>query len=339
MAYMEPHKPQRRMIISRTPFRLSLGGGGTDLPWYYSKYGGFCISGSIDKYMHIVLNKRFEPGLRLSYSKTEIVDDTSSIEHPSARESLRLLNIKDGIEIVSLADAPAYAGLGSSGSFTVGLLNVLYAYKKVIKTPEAIAEEACDIAMKRLGEPAGKQDEYVASFGGIRSYEIDRGGHVTVGDLNLSDDIVSELENSLMMFYTGIKQSASNVLHNQRQQFSEDQGDSVQRMHEIKKIGLESRDALRKGDLTRFGELLHEHWTIKRRVTNGITDNNIDFWYSLGRENGALGGKIVGAGGDGFLIFYCVDGRQKIRAALARHGLHEHWFRFDFEGSKVTQNI
>ncbi len=206
------------MIISRTPFRLPLGGGGTDLPSYYSKYGGLFISGSIDKYMHIILNKRFEPGLRLSYSKTEIVDDPASIEHPSAREALRLLNIHDGIEIVSLADAPANTGLGSSGSFTVGLLNVLYAYKRIIKSPAEIAEEACDIAMNKLGEPSGKQDEYVASFGGIRSYEIATDGRVTVTDLNLPEDVVSELENNMMMFYSGIKRSASEVLNVEQKQ-------------------------------------------------------------------------------------------------------------------------
>jgi D-glycero-alpha-D-manno-heptose-7-phosphate kinase len=327
------------MIISRTPFRLPLGGGGTDLPSYYSKYGGLFISGSIDKYMHIILNKRFEPGLRLSYSKTEIVDDPASIEHPSAREALRLLNIHDGIEIVSLADAPANTGLGSSGSFTVGLLNVLYAYKRIIKSPAEIAEEACNIAMNKLGEPSGKQDEYVASFGGIRSYEIATDGRVTVTDLNLPEDVVSELENNMMMFYSGIKRSASEVLNVEQKQLSRTDGDSLQRMHEIKRIGVESRDALKKGDLRRFGELLHEHWTVKRGITTGMTNNNIDFWYSLARENGALGGKLVGAGGGGFLIFYCDDGRQAVRAALARHGLREHRFRFDFEGSKVIQNI
>ena len=168
------------MIVSRTPFRLSLGGGGTDLPAYYKQHGGFFISGAVDKYMHIVLNDRFEPGIRLSYSKTEIVESVEQIRHPSVRESLKLLGMRDKLEIVSLADVPAATGLGSSGSFTVGLLNALYAHERTVKTPEEVAEAACDIAMNRLGEPSGKQDEYTASLGGIRSYEIDaRGrGHV-----------------------------------------------------------------------------------------------------------------------------------------------------------------
>ncbi len=318
---------------------MPLGGGGTDLPSYYTKYGGFFLSGAINKYMHIVLNKRFEKGIRVSYSQTEIVVDPSNIKHPSAREALKLLGITDKIEIVSLADAPASTGLGSSGSFTVGLLNALYAYKHVQKPPEQIAEEACEIAMNRLREPSGKQDEYAASMGGIRAYEIDTGGQVTVNDLNLSDDIVAELETSMMMFYTGIQRSAIDILGRQQQQVAKNEADAVQKMHTIKAIGLESKKALENGDLRRFGELLHEHWTVKRGVTNGMTSDDIDYWYSIARNNGAIGGKICGAGGGGFLVIYCDNGRQKVRSALAKEGLVENRFRFDFEGSKVTYNI
>jgi D-glycero-alpha-D-manno-heptose-7-phosphate kinase len=326
------------LIVSRTPFRLPLGGGGTDLPIYYTKYGGFFISGAVDKYMHIVVNDRFEPGIRVSYSQTEIVDVPSSIRHPLVREALKMLNFKERIEIVSLADVPAATGLGSSGSFTVGLLNALYAHQRIVKTPRQIAEAACDIAQNRLHEPSGKQDEYAASLGGLRSYEIDRRGRVTAKELRISDDTLSELEYGIMMFYTGIKRSASQILGKQQKRVSEDD-DAVEKMHRIKAIGLESKKCLERGDLKRFGELLDEHWAVKRGVASSITNQSIDSWYSVAKENGALGGKVVGAGGGGFLMLYCEEGRRKVKAALEREGLIEYRFRFDFEGSKVIYNI
>ncbi len=327
------------MIVSRTPFRLSLGGGGTDLPAYYSQHGGFFISGAVDKYMHIVLNDRFEPGIRVSYSQTEIVDYPESIHHPSVREAMKLLNFRDRIEIVSLADVPAATGLGSSGSFAVGLLSALHAHQKVVKTPEEIAEEACDIAQNKLNEPSGKQDEYTASLGGLRAYEIDRRGKVTATPLRMHEDAIAELEYGILMFYTGIKRSASEILGQQQKKMTKKSGDAIEKMHLIKAIGLESRKALERGELHRFGELLDEHWTVKRGVTNGMTTDTIDAWYAIAKKNGAIGGKVVGAGGGGFLMLYCDKGRQEVRAALAKEGLVEHRFRFVFEGSKVIYNV
>ena len=318
---------------------MPLGGGGTDLPSYYTKYGGFFISGAINKYMHIVLNDRFEDGIRVSYSKTEIVRYPSEIVHPSVREALKLLKGGDKIEIVSLADIPASTGLGSSGSFTVGLLNAIYAHQRVVKTPEQIAEEACDIAMNRLHEPSGKQDEYIASLGGIKAFEIDTNGKVTATDLALSDETLAELESGLMMFYTGIQRSASQVLDKQQQHVATNKDNATEKMHKIKAIGIESKKALETGDLKRFGELLHEHWVLKRGVTDGMTTDKIDLLYSIARKHGALGGKIAGAGGGGFLVIYAEDHRHEIRAALTKEGLVEHRFRFDFEGSKVVYNI
>ena len=318
---------------------MPLGGGGTDLPSYYSRFGGFFISGAINKYMHIALNKRFEPGLRISYSKTEIVDSPDAVQHPLVREALKLVGVREGIEIVSIADAPASTGLGSSGSFTVGLLNALYAYKRVTKTPQEIAEEACDIAMNRLHEPSGKQDEYVASFGGINSYEVSREGKVTVSPLDLSDDIIAELESNILMFYTGIKRSSSEVLGKQQKEVSKQGSTAVEKMHEIKEIGLESKKALEGGNLKRFGELLNEHWVVKRGVTDNMSSNAIDKMYALARKEGATGGKLIGAGGGGFLMLYCDNGRQHCRSALSKEGLVEYRFRFDFEGSKVVHNI
>jgi D-glycero-alpha-D-manno-heptose-7-phosphate kinase len=327
------------LIVTRTPFRLPLGGGGTDLPAYYTEYGGFFVSGAVDKYMHIVLNDRFEPGIRVSYSQTEIVDSPDAVRHPAVREALKLLNINDRIEIVSLADVPAATGLGSSGSFTVGLLNALHAHRHEVKAPEELAEEACDIAMNKLKEHSGKQDEYTASLGSLRSYEIDKQGRVTSRELDISEDTVAELEYGIMMFYTGIKRSASEVLGKQQDRVAKKTDDAVERMHRIKAIGIESKEALERGDLTRFGELLHEHWTIKRGVSNGMTTDAVDGWYELARKNGALGGKLVGAGGGGFLMLYCTREREKVRKALVAQGLVEHRFRFVEEGSKVIYNV
>jgi len=327
------------LIVSRTPFRLSLGGGGTDLPAYYMKFGGFFVSGAVNRYMHIIVNDRFEPGIRVSYSQTEIVQSADSVRHPIVRETLKHLDFKDRIEIVSLADVPAATGLGSSGSFSVGLLNALYAHKKMTKTPKEVAEEACHIAMVRLHEPSGKQDEYAASLGGIRSYEIDREGRVTPRELKISPETLDELEHGIMMFYTGVKRNANDILRGQRDKVSTNEDGAVEKMHAIKSIGYESMKALESGDLKRFGGLLDEHWKVKRGVTDAMSTEGIDHWYALARGGGALGGKVVGAGGGGFLMLYCEEGRQAVRAALAREGLVEMKFRFDFEGSKVIYNI
>ena len=318
---------------------MPLGGGGTDLPSYYSEYGGFFISGALNKYMHIVLNDRFEDGIRVSYSKTEIARYPDEIVHPSVREVLKLLKFGGKIEIVSLADIPASTGLGSSGSFTVGLLNAIYAHQRIVKTPEQIAEEACDIAMNKLHEPSGKQDEYIASLGGIKAFEVDKNGKVTATDLILSDETLAELESGLMMFYTGIQRSASQVLVKQQQNVASNKDNAIEKMRKIKNIAIESKKSLETGDLNRFGELLHEHWIVKRSVTDSMTTDSIDSWYSIARKQGALGGKIVGAGGGGFLVIYAEDHKHDIRAALAKEGLVEHRFRFDFDGSKVVYNI
>jgi D-glycero-alpha-D-manno-heptose-7-phosphate kinase len=317
---------------------MPLGGGGTDLPAYYSKYGGFFISGAIDKYMYLAVHNRFERGLRIGYSKTEIVDDFEKVNHPLVRESLRLLGIREGIEIISFADAPASTGLGSSGSFTVGLLRALYEYKRTFKKPEEIAEEACDIAMNKLKEPSGKQDEYVASLGGLRAYEIDTSGKVNSRMLKISDDTVTELENGILMFYTGMTRSSGEVLKKQQEQVKSSSSGTVEKMHEIKRIGKESCRALETGDLKKFGELLHEHWVVKRGLTDNMSSDSIDRWYKIARENGAIGGKIQGAGGGGFLMLYCDNGRSKLRSVLRREGLVEYRFRFDFEGSKIVYN-
>jgi D-glycero-alpha-D-manno-heptose-7-phosphate kinase len=325
--------------VSRTPFRISLGGGGTDLPSYYKEYEGFFISAAINKYIYVTIHKRFMPGLKLSYSKTENVKSADELEHPMVREVLRKFGIKEGIEIISLADVPAEAGLGSSGSFSVGLLKALYAYQNVQRSPAEIAEEACDIAMNKLHEPSGKQDEYAASFGGINAYSIDKNGKVTVEELNLDDNTVEELEKNIMMFYTGITRKSSAVLSKQQERIADSNTDAMEKMHAIKRIGMESKKALQSGNLRRFGELLHEHWMVKRGVTDNMSSDDIDRWYSIARENGAIGGKIIGAGGGGFLMLYCEGDKQRLGEALAKEGLIQFDFKFDFEGSKTVYNV
>ena len=327
------------VIISRTPFRLPLGGGGTDLPSYYKEYGGFFVSAAINMYMYIAIHKRFQSGLRINYSQTEIVEHFEEVKHPIVREALRSAGIPTGLEISSFADAPAYTGLGSSGSFCVGLLRALYAIKNRHKSQEEVAEEACNIAMDRLHEPSGKQDEYVASFGGIKSYEIDKKGNVKPEELKLDEGIVAELESNIIMFYTNITRSSGSVLGKQQKSIASGDPSSIEKMRQIKRIGIESKKALESEDLRRFGELLHEHWLTKRGVTDNMSTDQIDKWYEIARQNGAIGGKIVGAGGGGFLMLYCESGQRKLRAALTREGLKEQRVRFDFEGSKVIYNI
>ena len=326
------------MIVTRSPFRLSLGGGGTDLPSYYSKKGGFFVSGAVDKYVHIAVNRRFEEdSVRVSYSITEIVKEASKLKHPLVREALDMVGIKNGIEIVSIADAPAATGLGSSGSFCVGLMRALHAYLREERSTQYIAEEACTIAMHRLKEPSGKQDEYASAFGGIRAYDIDTSGQVRVEDVSLSTNSLAELEANILMFYTGITRRSSSVLS--RQKSAIQQGSALNKMDKIKEIGYGVRDALSAGDLTKFGQLMDEHWKVKRGVTRAMSNDRIDRWYRVAKENGAIGGKIVGAGGGGFLMLYCESGRSKLRAAMDKEGLVEHRFRFDFDGSKIIYNV
>jgi len=339
---MTPSRKSERqssiLIITRTPFRLSLGGGGTDLPSYYSQRGGFFVSGAIDKYIHIAVNPRFdENSVRVSYSTTEIVREASELKHPLVRESLDVVGIKSGIEVVSIADAPAATGLGSSGSFCVGLLRALHSYLREERSSQYVAEEACNIAMHRLKEPSGKQDEYVAAFGGIRAYEVGRDGEVRVESIPLSTHSLAELEANSLLFFTGITRSSASVLS--EQQKAVEKGSAIEKMDRIKAIGFKVRDALANGDLTRFGELLDEHWKVKRGVVKAMTNDRIDRWYRVAKKNGALGVKVIGAGGGGFMMVYCENGRSKLRDAMDKEGLVEYRFRFDFDGSKTIYNV
>ena len=324
------------MIVTRTPTRIPLGGGGTDIRSYASRYGGFLVSAAINKYVYITVNKRFEDSIRVSYSKTEIAPSVDDIEHPIVRETLRFLGLERGLEIVSIADVPANTGLGSSGSFTVGLLNALHAFKREYVPAEALAEEASTILMDVLGEPIGVHDQYLAALGGIACLAIDQSGQVQASPLETCNGIVEELEANLLLFYTGIKRSASEVLGEESRSISQSHDGVAAALHRVKEIGYQVKDALERGDLPRFGELLDDHWQSKKRLSPRVSSDRIDRWYELAKTSGALGGKIMGAGGGGFFMFYCDNHKKaRLREAMAAEGLREIRFAIDFEGSKV----
>lgn len=327
------------MIVTRTPVRIPLGGGGTDLPSYYTQYGGSLTSAAIDKYIYVSVNRRFEPSFRISYSQTEICDSADEIEHPIVREALKLVGIGEGIEITSIADVPSNTGLGTSSAFTVGLLNALHAHRREKLNARELAEEACYIEIERLKEPIGKQDQYVAAYGGILSMEVDRLGNVRVEPVHLSEDTLDQLESNTLLYYTGIRRSASEVLAPQSRGASEDRERVVESMHKIKEIGHQVRRSLEEENIAHFGELLDLHWQTKKEISGKITQSQIDLWYETARRGGALGGKVMGAGGGGFFMFYCDNGKNGFRKLMEKEGLREMRFRIDFEGSKVLVNI
>jgi D-glycero-alpha-D-manno-heptose-7-phosphate kinase len=324
------------MIITRSPLRITLGGGGTDLPSYYREHGGFLIAGAIDKYVYVTVMRPFAPGIYLKYSKLEHVDTADEVHHPIIREAIKLLGFRTPqVEITTLADIPAGTGLGSSGSFATALLKALYAHRRRLLLPSELAELACEIEIERLKEPIGKQDQYIAAYGGLTCFTFHTDGKVEAEPLKLPIDAIFNLEDNLLLFFTGFSRSASSILADQHQRTRADDGEMLRNLHYVKELGVRSRTALEGGDTAAFGALMHEHWEHKKRRTASVTNPQIDEWYDLGRRNGALGGKLVGAGGGGFLMFYAEDHRR-LRAAMRSAGLEEIRFRFDFEGTKVV---
>jgi D-glycero-alpha-D-manno-heptose-7-phosphate kinase len=323
------------MIITRSPLRITLGGGGTDLPSYYSNYGGFLIAAAIDKYVFVTVTRPFKEGIYLKYSQLEKVDRAEQVHHPIIREALGLLQLDTPqIEITTLADIPAGTGLGSSGSFTTALLKALYAHRRDMLHPADLAELAWDIECNKLGEPIGKQDQYIAAYGGLTCFDFNPNGTVFAKPLKLEVDLLHHLEDNLLLFFTGYSRSAGNVLHDQKAKTSAGDKDMLANLHYVKDLGYRSREALERGELRCFGQLMHEHWEHKKKRSNGMSNARIDEWYDLGRQAGAIGGKLVGAGGGGFLLFYA-EQQQPVREAMRNAGLEEVRFRFDFEGTKV----
>jgi D-glycero-alpha-D-manno-heptose-7-phosphate kinase len=323
------------MIITRSPLRVTLGGGGTDLPSYYRQHGGFLIAAAIDKYVYVTAMRPFTPGIFLKDSKLEHVNAIDEVQHPIIREALEMIGFKTPqIEITTLADIPAGTGLGSSGSFTTALVKALYAHRRRLLHPAELAELACDIEINRLAEPVGKQDQYIAAFGGVTCFTFHPDGRVEAEPVNASMQSLFNLEDNLLLFFTGFSRSAGAVLSDQKARSEQGDAGILANLHAVKQLGLDSKRALERGDTGQFGEIMHAQWEQKKRRSGAMTNTKIDEWYALGRSSGALGGKLVGAGGGGFLMFYAEDHRR-LREAMGRAGLEEVRFRFDFEGTKV----
>lgn len=323
------------MIITRSPLRITLGGGGTDLPSFYRKHGGFLISAAIDKYVYVTIMRPFTEGIFLKYSKLEHVDQVDEVKHPIIREALRMMELRTPqIEITTLADIPAGTGLGSSGSFTTALIKALYAHWRRLIHPSELAKIACEIEIDRLREPVGKQDQYIAAFGGITSFEFHANDEVGAKQVNITMDTIFDLEDNLLLFFTGFSRSAGSILKDQDTRTQGADQEMLNNLHYVKELGLRSMNALEEGRTREFGEIMHEHWEHKKRRSGNMTNPEIDEWYELARKSGAIGGKLVGAGGGGFLMFY-TENRKNTRKAMAQAGLEEVRFRFDFEGTKV----
>lgn len=328
------------MIVSRAPFRFSLGGGGSDLPSYYERFGGYVVSAAIDHYVYVTASKRFYDTIRLAYSETEIVSEVANIRHPIFREALRMTGIESGIELTSVADLPANSGLGSSSSFTVALLNALHAYKREFVSSRLLAEQACELEMGRLGEPIGKQDQYIAAFGNVTALTIDRDGTVHVAPVPIRNEVLDELENNLLIVYSGIERPARLVLGEQSERLRTNDPETLAGMHRIRELGHTVYDLLVRGQVDEYGELLHEHWTRKRSLASAVSSEVIDETYAVARRAGALGGKLMGAGGGGFFMFYVrPDAKRRTWEALAALGMRRLRFRFDLDGARIVANL
>ena len=323
------------MIITRSPLRITLGGGGTDLPSYYEEHSGFVVSASIDKYVYITIHHRFIPKILLKYSQMEEVERIDEIKHPLIREALRMVGSDDrALEITSMADIPAGTGLGSSGSFTTALLKALHTQNRNLVHPSQLAEQACRIELDILKEPIGKQDQYIAAFGGITCFRFLPNGQVEAWPLKLNEHVRYDLEDNLLLFFTGYTRSASEILLEQDQKSKTNDREMIANLHFIKQIGRDTKEALEAGNLARFAELMNVHWQHKKQRSGRMSNDRIDHWYELALRSGALGGKLIGAGGGGFLMFYAED-RARLRLAMQSEGLREVRFNFDFEGTKV----
>ncbi len=324
------------MIITRSPLRISLGGGGTDLPSYYRDHTGFVISAAIDKYVYITLHQTFVTDLIIKYSKMERVATLDEIQHPIIREAMKMVDVPpEYLEITSMADIPSGTGLGSSGSFTTALLKALHVHKKHLIHPRELAEQACEIELGRLKEPIGKQDQYIAAFGGITCLEYLPNDQVNAWPLKIDKQTLYNLEDNLLLFFTGYSRSASSILKEQDDKSKQQDRSMIDNLHFIKDLGEKSKAALESGDLHTFAELMNVHWEHKKQRSGSMSNTRIDEWYTLARKNGALGGKLIGAGGGGFLMFYAQD-KVALRHVLTKAGMEEVRFRFDFEGTKVV---
>ena len=323
------------MIIARSPLRISLGGGGTDLPSYYREHGGFVISAAIDRYVYLTLHETFVDYLIVKYSETEKVDHVDELKHPLIREALKLTGAKvRGLEIASMSDIPAGSGLGSSGSFTTALLFAIQTLKREMISKRNLAEMACHIEIDLLKEPVGKQDQYIASFGGLTCFSFERDGEVNIEPLRLDPVTLHDLEDNLMLFFTRYTRSASQILQDQDTRSKQGDRAMMENLHLVKQLGFDSKAALEAGDLRAFARIMDVHWENKKKRTAGISNKIIDEYYDLAKSHGSLGGKLIGAGGGGFFMFYTEE-KTRLRRAMCHAGLREVRIRFDFEGTRL----
>lgn len=322
------------MIISRTPLRMSFVGGGSDLPSFYMKHGGAVLSTTIDKYIYINVNKKFDNGIRIAYSKTEEVESIHNIEHKLVKATMELLEISGGIEITSIADIPSKGtGLGSSSSFTIGLLNALNAYKGNFSSSEFLGDQSCKIEIDICGEPIGKQDQYAAAFGGFNLIEFKKNGEVLVKPIITKKETIQEIEQNLIVFYTGLTRNASSILKEQNDRI---QNDDQKAANLLKMVDLTYvlYNEIQNNNTKVFGEILHENWELKKELSNGISNTFIDDCYNAAINSGALGGKILGAGAGGFLLFYVEKSKQKsVISSLSN--LKQVNFSFENNGSQI----
>lgn len=324
------------VVFSRAPLRISLGGGGTDLPSYYETHGGFLVSGAIDKYVYMLMHTVFQRRYRMKYSELEEVDEIGEIRHPILRETLLRHWRGNPLEIASVADVPAGTGMGSSGAYTVCLLKGLAYARRQSITPGSLAEAACEIEIGALGEPVGKQDPYVSAHGGICAYTFGRDGTVAVSSLELGQETLRRLRDHLLLFYTGEARAAAQVLTDQDDRSRNGDEGMLENLHATKELGLRGHELLEAGDLEGYAELMHEHWEYKRRRSPGMSDERIDGLYKLARRSGAIGGKLVGAGGGGFLLVYAPR-TEDTRQAMAAAGAAELAFDFEFGGAYANE--
>ena len=324
------------MIIVRSPLRISLGGGGTDLPSYYEENEGFLLTAAINKFVYITIHENFMDEILVKYSKTENVRDVNDIRHPIFRECIKMLGLQDeSFEIQSMADIPAGTGLGSSSSFTTALLKCLHEYKGELVGTEELAREACEIEMVRLKEPIGKQDQYIAAYGGIRAMWFHKDGSVTVEPVNMSRETLYNLEDNLVLYFTGFERSASQILKEQDDRTKASDSDMKSNLDMVKQMGLDTKQVFEKGDLRAFADIMNHHWEIKKKRSGQMSNPRIDEWYEYAMKHGALGGKLIGAGGGGFLMFYAED-KVGLREAMKSTGMKEVRFRFEKQGTRLV---
>ena len=322
------------MILVRTPLRISIAGGGTDQASYYEKFGGSWVSAAINQYIFVGINHTFTNEYVIRYSTSERVNSIDEIKHGAIREVLKIHELPP-VEIVSLADIPAGTGLGSSGAFMVCLLRAIYAFKRRHVPPQALAEEAYNIERWMLNQPSGKQDQYIAAYGGLTCFDADQAGEVRAYPLNMKPQTLRRLEDNLLLFFTGFVRSSEDLLTDQKTRSESGDKDMIENLHFIRELGEKIKEALIKEDLRKFGEYMHQHWLRKRERSQGMSNQKIDAWYDLAMKNGAVGGKLVGAGGGGFLLFY-TEKPERLRTAMEGAGLEEVRFKFDYDGPVVV---